>query len=179
VSAAVPAAVPAAVSMAALDAAAQAAARRAIAEADVLIQLDDSAPPASPRTVALRVKAKADLQPCEDGGAAALRVSAVTGRGLDELRARLADALFVHAGNLDADTLVLQPRHEQTLRDALTGLDEAIALLPRTDEQPAHPRPELVAASMRGALDALGALAGRMTPDDVLGRVFASFCIGK
>ncbi len=32
---------------------------------------------------------------------------------------------------------------------------------------------------MRAALDELGALAGEMTPDDVLGRIFATFCVGK
>jgi tRNA modification GTPase len=32
---------------------------------------------------------------------------------------------------------------------------------------------------MRSALDDLGSLAGDITPDDVLGRIFASFCVGK
>ena len=36
-----------------------------------------------------------------------------------------------------------------------------------------------LAAHMRGALDCLGELVGRISPDDVLGRVFATFCVGK
>ena len=39
--------------------------------------------------------------------------------------------------------------------------------------------PELAAATMRLALDDLAALAGTMTPDDVLVLVISTFCIGK
>ena len=39
--------------------------------------------------------------------------------------------------------------------------------------------PQLVAAAMRAALDDLAALAGDITPDDVLGRIFSTFCVGK
>ncbi len=38
---------------------------------------------------------------------------------------------------------------------------------------------ELMAEHLRAALDALGELGGQMSPDDVLGKVFATFCIGK
>jgi tRNA modification GTPase len=38
---------------------------------------------------------------------------------------------------------------------------------------------ELLAESLRGALDRIGELVGRIDPDDVLGRVFATFCVGK
>ena len=45
--------------------------------------------------------------------------------------------------------------------------------------KPALRDPELIAAAMRAGLDDLAALAGDITPDDVLGRVFATFCVGK
>jgi len=38
---------------------------------------------------------------------------------------------------------------------------------------------DLVAFELREALDALGAVTGEVTTDDLLGRVFANFCIGK
>jgi sterol desaturase/sphingolipid hydroxylase (fatty acid hydroxylase superfamily) len=47
---------------------------------------------------------------------------------------------------------------------------------PRTGDPDA---PELVAASLRTALDRLGEVARAIPPDDVLGRLFAGFCIGK
>ena len=37
----------------------------------------------------------------------------------------------------------------------------------------------MIASAMRAALNQLAALAGDITPDEVLGRVFASFCVGK
>jgi tRNA modification GTPase len=38
---------------------------------------------------------------------------------------------------------------------------------------------ELLAEELRLAQDALGEITGRYTPDDLLGRIFSSFCIGK
>jgi tRNA modification GTPase len=38
---------------------------------------------------------------------------------------------------------------------------------------------ELVASEMRRGLDALGELGGEMTADDVIGKIFSTFCIGK
>jgi tRNA modification GTPase len=53
--------------------------------------------------------------------------------------------------------------------EAAAALEEALAM----------DAPELVAASLRTALDRLGEVAGAIPPDDVLGRLFAGFCIGK
>ena len=44
---------------------------------------------------------------------------------------------------------------------------------------PALPDIELLADAMRAALNALAALGGQLTPDQVIGRVFATFCVGK
>jgi len=41
------------------------------------------------------------------------------------------------------------------------------------------PDAELVAAHLRAGLDALGSIGGSVTPDDVIGLVFARFCVGK
>ena len=55
------------------------------------------------------------------------------------------------------------------LAEAADAIDAAIAV---------H-APELVAANLRTALDRLGEVSGAIPPDDVLGRLFAGFCIGK
>jgi tRNA modification GTPase len=47
------------------------------------------------------------------------------------------------------------------------------------DDAPRLHAPEVVAGEVRIALDALGEVIGRVTPDEVLGRVFAVFCVGK
>jgi tRNA modification GTPase len=69
------------------------------------------------------------------------------------------------------------PRHRAAIAQAAEALGGALALVDPAAR--ALRDPEVVAAEMRAALDALGEITGRTTPDDILGRVFASFCVGK
>ena len=168
----------------------QAAARGAIARAELVLhcvsfneQLMGDLPGDTPGLI---VRTKSDLHAaaCEAGGACGnafeqVAVSARSGAGLDDLRRQIALRLADRAVSLAADALALQPRHESALRSALVNLDAALDLV-ASQRQGDHLRdPELIAASMRSALDDLGSLAGDITPDHVLGRIFASFCIGK
>ncbi len=75
--------------------------------------------------------------------------------------------------------MALQPRHEAALRSSHRDLAAAVALVEPALDRRALPQPELLAAAMRLALDSLAELAGDITPDDVLGRIFSTFCIGK
>ena len=75
--------------------------------------------------------------------------------------------------SLRADAIALAPRHEAALRTALDELHEARALAR------AHVGAELIAVPLRAALNAAAGLGGRLSPDDVLGLVFARFCVGK
>jgi tRNA modification GTPase len=187
-----------------VDALAQQAARDALAAADLVLWCDPSGrfdPAATPPTDApiLRVRTFADQRPAEPSlpsgagpfqapasspslpsGAGpfqapsstpSLSVSALDQRGLPALALAISRAL---SGVRAAPLLALLPRHRAALRDAAVALDRTLAL--------AHERPdsaEEIAGELRAALDALGELAGRLTPDDVLARVFASFCVGK
>jgi tRNA modification GTPase len=130
---------------------------------------------------ALLVRTKADLADAStavhvDAG---LRVSARDGTGLERVRAGIARRLADRAVSLAADATALQPRHDAALRAARRRLAEARAMLGAAPPARSVPEVELVAAAMRDALDELGALAGQVTPDDVLGRIFATFCVGK
>ncbi len=165
-----------------LDRAAQDAARRAIEQADLVIEVDDAraaVPASDTKTTAatLRVRSKADLS-----GRAAygdqLLVSTVTGQGMDDLRRSIVDRIGDRAVSVSAQMLALQPRHESALRTALRHVDDARHLL-AAPRGPAVAESELVAASVRGALDEMAGLGGRLTPDDVIGRVFSKFCVGK
>lgn len=154
-----------------LDRAVQRAARGAIDRAELIIELRDRAapPPAAPLPAdkpRLAVHAKADLS--RDGGAD-LNVSGLTGEGLEALREAIARRVADRAVAIGGRMLALQPRHRLALAEARDAIAEARTL----DE------PELLAATMRDALDHLGAVGGRMSPDEVIGRVFATFCIGK
>jgi len=164
----------------ALDDAARQLAREAITTADCVLHCDptgrfDSLPTLPPSTPVLRLRTKADL-PVFHTSAEALAVCALDGYHLDALRRAIADAVSVNpSASSVAGTVV--PRHQRALRDAASHLVEARAAI----EPNAHAldEPELVAGEMRLALNALAELAGDVTPDDVLGRVFASFCVGK
>lgn len=111
--------------------------------------------------------------------AGTITLSALTGEGLEALRGAITQRLADRAVSLAADALSLQPRHDAALRSAVGDLREAIELV-RPFRHARHlERSELVASCLRSALDALASLAGDLTPDDILGRIFASFCVGK
>jgi tRNA modification GTPase len=105
-----------------------------------------------------------------------LATSAVTGHGLEALRGRVAAAVLGQASPVAAEGMALGERHRALLDEAVSNLDAAIAAI-GGGRVLAHP--ELVAAALHGALESLGGVAGRIAPDDILGRIFGRFCIGK
>lgn len=187
-----------------LDEQAQRAARQALEEADLLLHIVDSNSTAmrddvSASANALRVRSKCDMQvkgSHADGSAVSsvlavsvddrrdvcptdVQVSAVTGEGLDALRSLIATRIGDRAVSIAADRLALQPRHENSLRTAAEHLAAAQSRVKPQVDQPSLADVELVAACLRSALDELAGLGGELTPDDVIGRVFATFCVGK
>jgi tRNA modification GTPase len=73
----------------------------------------------------------------------------------------------------DTDEPAVNARQADALRRCATALEAAL----RGMEFGAGT--ELVAEDLREALGALGEIVGRVDADDILGRIFASFCIGK
>jgi len=104
-----------------------------------------------------------------------VQLSARTGAGLSEL-ARAVDALLFAAAPPGAEgglARLVFARHEDALRRASAALAEA-------EQGFAQGLPlDLFSEGVRTALAALEDLAGRTTPEDVLERLFASFCLGK
>jgi len=98
----------------------------------------------------------------------ALSTSAHTGAGVTELRAAIARAVSARAPR-NTDEFTLGVARVALLKEAADSLDDMLTIDP----------PELVAAALRAALDRLGEVSGAIPPDDVLGRLFSSFCIGK
>lgn len=160
----------------ALDAAMQEQARQAIARAAVIVRCVP--PGASVPEVAsheLIVHTKRD-----DGGIAppgTIATSAHRGHGLDALRAGIAARLGSAQASESAEGAALLPRHRAAIDAAIDELDAAAT---RAREGGASlPDAEFVAAHLRAGLDALGTIGGSVTPDDVIGLVFARFCVGK
>jgi tRNA modification GTPase len=105
-----------------------------------------------------------------EGAREALCVSAHTGQNLEHLRGELDRLAF--GIDAPAASLALTSRHLLVIDQARAALDRARARLDRNQL-------ELLAADLREALGALGQVLGAVTPDDILGRIFATFCIGK
>jgi tRNA modification GTPase len=103
-------------------------------------------------------------------------VSALTGLGLDALRAEIvarAEALRPQA--VGDEHIAINARHADALRRARENLAAAATGLSALPPAPV----ELVASDIRGALDALGEVAGRVDNERMLDALFATFCIGK
>ena len=126
--------------------------------------------PEEPGPRSLIVYNKTDLAPqaCPDG---AIAISAKTGAGLDALRdaiKRLAGFRADAEGAFSArkrhvDALLLAREHFNAGRRALAEREAG----------------ELLAEELRLAQDALGEITGKLSSDDLLGRIFSDFCIGK
>lgn len=100
-----------------------------------------------------------------------LHLSAATGDGIDLLREHLKECMGFQGA--DAGTLSARRRHLDALARSHRHLEEAARLLTE------HRAGELMAEELRQAQHALGEITGEFTSDDLLGRIFASFCIGK
>jgi tRNA modification GTPase len=98
-------------------------------------------------------------------------VSAASGAGIDLLRAHLKDCVsFQTAGN---GSISARRRHIEALTRARDCVESAARQL---EERRAG---ELVAEDLRAAQRALDEITGIFSADDLLGRIFGSFCIGK
>ncbi len=159
-------------------------ARTEIAAADrILLLIDDhdpgdsetllaSLPPELPVT---RIHNKIDLSGhppglSNDGNGPRIHLSLKTGVGVDSLIAHLKASVGYDSGAEGVFTA--RRRHLDALDRARQATDNALARL-RTGE------PELLAEELRLAQHSLGEITGEFTSDDLLGRIFSSFCIGK
>ena len=111
---------------------------------------------------------KVDLAPGFRAPAGAVAVSAKTGAGLDDLRKAILEAAgWTSTGE---SVFLARERHLRALAGARRHL-QAAAL--------ERERWELFAEELRLAHSALGTITGEFSADDLLGEIFARFCIGK
>ena len=159
-------------------------AREEMQRADLAIVVLDASDPevgkqaigdaATQATRQLWVLNKCDLLPQwpQSLGEDTLAISATSGQGLEQLHARLRELAGDGAGEGQQGEFSARLRHVQAIVRASEHLETA-------DAQLRHDQLELAAEELRLAHDALGEITGRMTADDLLGRIFSSFCIGK
>lgn len=100
-----------------------------------------------------------------------IRLSAKTGAGVDLLREHLK-AIMGYGGEAEGSFTARQ-RHVAAIERAQQALEQGREQLVQAGAG------ELLAEDLRLAQEHLGEITGRFTPDDLLGRIFSSFCIGK
>lgn len=158
-------------------------ARAAMREADLVLHVLDAtnagSPPALPAEPDQRLAGatvvvnKVDLidgpRPSLPEGA--LWVSAVTGEGIDTLRERLRKRLL--GSGPQEDPVLTNARHAAALEAAVLSLDQAASLRRSGFTE------EILVEELRRAMDQLGSITGEFTTEDLLDRVFSTFCIGK
>jgi tRNA modification GTPase len=130
-------------------------------------------PPQLPRTLILNkidlTQARAEMRETEQG--TAISLSAKSGDGLELLREHLKHCVGLQPAG--EGTFMARRRHLDALRRAQAHLEQGRAQLK------ASRAGELLAEELRLAQRALGEITGEFTSEDLLGRIFSSFCIGK
>ena len=124
--------------------------------------------------VAVHTKSDLRLRPTSESPAF-LSVSALTGEGLAPLTHRLSALLTERFGTTSADApLLTRERHRGAVQAARGELHAFRRAWERN-----NPPSSIAAIHLREAAHHLGELIGTIDVEDVLGRVFASFCVGK
>lgn len=160
-------------------------AHEAVRDADLaVVVVEDGAPsgahnhisdiPPNVRSVIVRNKIDLTGRPAAwwaDTNPVELHVSVKTGEGLSQLKELLKTTMgFQSAGEVP---YIARRRHLQAIGEARHHFQRALAALDDGS------RGDLVAEELRLAQRRLGEITGEFTPDDLLGRIFSEFCIGK
>ena len=103
----------------------------------------------------------------------AVIVSAHTGSGIESLLKEIAEALSISHKPNSGEVLITSIRHFTCLETSSSRLDSALEGC--SSQMPA----ELVAADIRSALSSLDEIIGVTENEDILGRIFSKFCVGK
>lgn len=104
-------------------------------------------------------------------------VSARTGSGIEELRTAFAESLGSTVSTSAGESVLITDRQRAAVGSAVDAIDRALAL--GRDVMETVDCADLLAFELREVLDALGAVTGDVTTEELLNQIFADFCIGK
>ncbi|HUP03666.1 MAG TPA: tRNA uridine-5-carboxymethylaminomethyl(34) synthesis GTPase MnmE, partial [Bryobacteraceae bacterium] len=158
---------------------------QAMADADLTLVVVDHSAPLEDQDLALVARAREQGRfliagnKCDIGSAAgeqlpgAAQVSALTGQGIPELRAAILEAV-APSGTFEQETgLITSLRQERLLRESEEFLRQG-----RAAAENGIPH-EMLLLDLYSALRPIDAITGATTADDILNRIFSTFCIGK
>jgi tRNA modification GTPase len=102
------------------------------------------------------------------------RTSAITGSGIDALRAAILEEVAGHSVRGEQETgFLTNIRHQRLVEESLGCIEAACQAVKRSIPH------EMIMLDLYGALRPLDAITGETTTDDILNLIFSSFCIGK
>jgi tRNA modification GTPase len=102
-----------------------------------------------------------------------VKISATTGSGLDTLREKLVSLAYSgKVGTTDVD-VAINERQNALLQSSEKSLTESI------DSFNSKQSLEIVAQQLRRSLNVIGEITGKTATEDVLSKIFSTFCIGK
>ncbi len=108
----------------------------------------------------------------ERGDFQTVKISALKGTGLDELKDKIVEAVL-HGKPANGSGIVTNLRHVHALEKALKSI---ISFIKEIDKKTP---PEFLSVELRESLDAIGEIIGITTPENILNKIFSNFCIGK
>ncbi len=164
---------------------------RAIENADLVIALIDGSEPLRGEDLEVLEKVKgknaiiainkSDLPDVDNNLASRLsplasrilRISAIRGDGLDELKNTIFDLCLRNWKENREGVIVTNLRHKIAIDMAAESLNRAMGAI--ETNQPI----EIIALEVRDSLDRLGEIVGAVTTEDILNKIFSDFCIGK
>lgn len=102
-----------------------------------------------------------------------VHTSALTGEGLERLKELLTESVLGGRINLSGDSACFTVRQREAIQRSLQSIHRAME---SAENNESH---EFIALSLHEAIDTLGEIAGEVTTEDILDKVFSEFCIGK
>src|SRR5579875_309038 len=103
-----------------------------------------------------------------------VRTSAKLGFGMEELKDKIYEVLIRKRDRMEGNEIIItELRHKVAIERAKKSLAAFLKAMERGES------PEFLAVDLRSALDFLGEITGEVTTEDILGRIFSKFCIGK
>lgn len=148
---------------------------REIELADLVLHIVDVSEPARkliryPREIL--VLNKSDL-PAAGGWPGGIAVSCKSGEGIAELAAEIRRVVTEGAATWNESVVAINARHQACLVKASTAVSAAMEALA------AGRSAEFAAADLHAAMEALGEVAGKLDTEDILDKIFSTFCLGK
>lgn len=162
----------------------------ALAEADTLVWVLDGSVPCHAEDLLRIIEKfenrpfhlainKSDLAPelrlesFPENARSATWVSALTGEGIEELKEKIVPDFSLERTGIEEESLVTNLRHQQQLTEALNWMKKGL------HSNVCYNLHEILLVDLYAALRALNVLTGETTVEDILGNIFAKFCIGK